>query len=1382
MTEPTKPFSNSVHEAAEAIVAAGSAAGSAAVRLEEAAVGALEQELARRPRWRTALSIAGWTLITAYFMFAAVLLGMRYWVLPHIGQYTNLIESKVSEVVGERVTIGTVTAGWDGLRPELDLQDLRVFNREGEQVLSLPAVEAVLSWTSMALGSVQFHSLALDRPNLAVSREADGRLYVAGLQIKSRPDAGPGLAEWLLRQSEVSVRGASIVWTDELRGAPPLQLSGVGIVLRNSGSSHRFAVQAAVPRELASMLDVRGELSGRDPGKPEQWSGKVYAELEYIDLEAWKRWLDYPMELRSGDGGLRLWLSFAHNELTELTADVALSKVVTRAAADLPLLELDFLRGRLGAKRNLGRDGLVQPALITEMFGKDLTLRSKGGVALPPAQFALKLQQGRDVNGKDNSGEFSTGALSLQPLAQLAEYLPLPAPLRKRLDAADPRGNVHELKLTWKGTAEELQEYSLNGKFDALAMRAQDHFPGFAGLTGTVNANEKSGRVELLAVKGGARGKEPVEKPYLELPGVFAEGGLRLDSLSGQASWSFAAGKKEFKFSDVAFANADAAGVLSGSFTARPESMGVIDVTASLSRADGRSVWRYVPSWMPVTSDYLKNAIVAGQSRDVQFKLKGDLAHFPFDDPRQGRFLVTAKINEGELNYVSNWPRISGIAGDLAIEGKKLTVRAQRGTVLGARLSNVRAVIPDLMINEPVLTVEGQADGPAADFLRFVELSPVTRYIDGVTQEMRATGNGRLQLKLDLPLAKLGNTKVAGSMQFQNGQLTFSPDLPPLTQVNGRLEFSDMGMAIRGITAQFLGGPVTLNAQSTQATQAREGGLVINAQGTAAMAAVRRVVNVAALDHATGAAPWRGTINARRGALDIVIDSPMQGVAIDLPPPFAKAAAETLPLHVEASSATDAETVRRFRGLRAPPKGDVVMASIGNAPGRSVNVLLARRLDGRSLVIDRAVVALNEAASLPPAAGITVTGNLVYADADRWMTALTGPASPSATTGAATGGAAAAAGAPAAATATASAAPGLSAANLKIGVLDVAGKRINELTVRAQPRGTQWNANVDARELKGEVRWRPEGRGVVQARLSHLIVPADRPATPGAAAIAESAIKELPALDIIADSFTLRDKQLGRLELVAVNEVRDWRIEKLVLTNPESTLTVDGAWQSWAARPSISVNLKLEAHDLGKYLDRMGYPNIMARGSSRLEGKIGWAGSPQSPDFSTLTGNLKLSAEKGQFLKADPGVAKLLGVLSLQSLVTLDLRDLFREGFSYDTIAGTAVITKGVATTSDFFMKGASAQVRMSGVIDLAQETQNLHLRVVPSLGDGASTITGFILANPALGIPLMLLQRLFKDPLGQIFAIEYDVTGNWDEPKVTRTKVDVPAESAQKE
>lgn len=1362
MNEPSKPFSESVHEAADALVAAGAAVGTAAVGLEQAAEQVLEQKLVRYPRWRAAVSVFGWLLVTIYFLFAITVLGLRYWFLPNVARYADTIEQKVSEAIGARVTIGSLTAGWDGLRPQLELVDLRIHDRDGRQALSLPAVEAVLAWRSVLFGSVHFHSLAFDRPNLAVSRDAAGALYVAGLQLGS-PASDPGLSDWLFAQSEVSVRDARIVWTDAQRAAAPLELSGVNLSLYNSGDQHRFALRAAVSRELASTLDVRGDLVGTSLSRLDEWRGKLYAELEYINLAAWRQWIDYPLEVRSGEGGLRLWVGFAQKKVTEFTADVLLARVVTRTASNLPLLELDFLRGRLGAK---------ETATATDVFGRQVALRTSGGVALPPAEFALHLERagakdgqsgrigqiGQSEKNSGGSGEFSADALDLEPLAGLAEFLPFPAAVRKRLADTDPRGSLHELKVSWKGDAEQPETYSVKGRFKALSVRANARVPGFSGLSGSISATEKTGSVTLES-----------EKASLELPGFFPEDRISLDVLKGQLGWILQPGKVEVKWTNLAAANADAAAVFSGSYATKPDSPGVIEFNANFSRTEARQVWRYIPHLPASLTAYLKGAILAGTSRDLQIRLKGDLAQFPFSNPAQGKFLVTGRFVDGELNYVDGWPRAGGISGDLTFEGSRMQIRAQRATMLGTRLTNVRTTIPDLFHASEMLNLEGQAEGASSEFLRFIEVSPVRGYIGDVTTDMRAAGNGRLALKLDLPLRKPEAVKVVGNYQFQGNQFTFDPELPPVTQMNGRMDFTETGIALRGVTGQFLGGPVNFNAQTRA-----DGTLTLGAQGSATAPALRRLLNQPVLDRATGAAAWRANVTARRGVMDLVVDSTLQGVAIDLPPPFGKTALEAVPFRLERSNGTDAETLKRFRGLRPPLRGDLVSVTLGTAPGRNGNALLARRAEGKGFVIDRGVVALNEAASVPAQAGVLVTGSLLYADVDRWQAALsTGPVA-SANTGPA------APATPAAATAAAATAalPGVNAVNLKVATLDIAGKRINDITVRAVPRNAQWTVNVDSREVRGEIQWRPEGRGVIQARLSHLATPENRPAVAGAPPA--EVLRELPALDLIAENFVLRDKALGRLELVAVNDAREWRIQKLVLSNPESTLSADGIWQSWAARPSINVNLRLETSDLGRYLDRMGYPKIMRSGVAKLEGKVGWVGSPQSPDLPTLTGELRLAVEKGQFLKADPGVAKLLGVLSLQSLVTLDLRDLFREGFSYDTIAATADITKGLMTTKDFFMKGASAQVRMSGSIDLARETQNLHLRVVPSLGDGASTITSVLMANPLLGITATLLQRLLKDPLGQIFAVEYDVTGTWNDPVVARTKVDAPREKAQ--
>ncbi|MDO9189765.1 MAG: AsmA-like C-terminal region-containing protein, partial [Sulfurimicrobium sp.] len=155
------------------------------------------------------------------------------------------------------------------------------------------------------------------------------------------------------------------------------------------------------------------------------------------------------------------------------------------------------------------------------------------------------------------------------------------------------------------------------------------------------------------------------------------------------------------------------------------------------------------------------------------------------------------------------------------------------------------------------------------------------------------------------------------------------------------------------------------------------------------------------------------------------------------------------------------------------------------------------------------------------------------------------------------------------------------------------------------------------------------------------------------------------------------------------------------------------------------------------------------------------------------SGNMSLEAHRGQFLKIEPGLGKLLGILSLQALprrITLDFRDVFSEGFAFDDIFVNVKADQGVVSGNDFKMDGPAAKVSMQGETNLAHETQNLRVRVVPVLGDTVSGAAAF-LGGPVLGLTTLLVQKVLKDPIGQIVAYEYSITGTWDNPTVAKLK-----------
>ena len=193
---------------------------------------------------------------------------------------------------------------------------------------------------------------------------------------------------------------------------------------------------------------------------------------------------------------------------------------------------------------------------------------------------------------------------------------------------------------------------------------------------------------------------------------------------------------------------------------------------------------------------------------------------------------------------------------------------------------------------------------------------------------------------------------------------------------------------------------------------------------------------------------------------------------------------------------------------------------------------------------------------------------------------------------------------------------------------------------------------------------------------------------------------------------------------------------------------------------------------LDSLLSQFGYGEYIRRGSGQLEGKLVWPGQPY--DFATgiLSGSFTLNARRGQFARIEPGAGKLLALLSLQSLprrATLDFRDVFSEGFAFERMEGDVKLARGILLVDGFEISGPSAFVTLSGEVSLPAETQALTVRVVPEVGESMA-LAATLIGTPVLGLSTLLVSKLLKNPFGKVVAYEYQVTGSWDNPQVTRT------------
>jgi uncharacterized protein (TIGR02099 family) len=1230
-----------------------------------------------------AIELAAWAL---FFALAALVLVTRFWLLPDIERYRDQIVAAVSRTVGQPVRIGGIDASWFGLNPRIQLRDVRIYDRAGHEVLALPSIDNRLAWSSLLRGEIKVHSLAIDGLRVQIRRDADGALHVAGMKL----GGDPWFTRWALAQDEIVLRNAEVEWLDERRGAPPLALSAVNLRLRNSADQHSIGLTARAPEALGSTVELRAMLQGASLTDAAAWNGRLYAELGHAELAAWRAWIDSPWQVDAGQGALRAWLTLGGGAIREVTADFSLSGVSARLRKDLAPLRLSSLQGRLQGDMEKGRYRLL---------ARDFAAAIEGGAAMAPGDFELSW-----ASGQDAGGTLATSAIELEPLAQLAAALPLPPRTQSLLAEMKPRGRLEEVRVEWRGEAAAPAGFAARAKFTDLATAPTGDLPRLARISGSFDADEASARVVLATRKG-----------ELYLPRVFPQPRIAFDFLNGLVEWE-RQGDAGFsvRIASLTFSNEHLSGNAYGTYVSAASGPGTIDLSAQFNRADATQLERYLPHARlmggEATREWLTRGVLAGYASDVRVRIRGDLREFPFADPQRGQFSVSARLERGVLHYAQGWPRIENIQGELVFERERMHVAARSASIQGVPLSNVEASIPSLRDPNRELQLSGEAHGATADFLRFIQASPVRRITAGVTDAMSASGYGKLGLKLELPLKDLPKTRVAGEYEFADNDVVLHAQLPPIERATGRLRFTESTLNVSGVEGRLLGGAVAISG----ATQP-DGSTRIVAKGEATVAATRAFFDHPWRRYLAGESTYTATISMAKGRAHVLVQSPLQGVASTLPAPLAKGAAETLPLQLELfpDERLRLRLGRIVAAEFARNRKAVALSPVGEAPPR-----------------------------LPERPGTLVYGSLPALDVDKWLPLFAAPDTSADAT----------------------------AFDLRIGRLDLYGKRLNEVALRAAVDAAGWSATLASQEVAGDLSYRKDGAGRLVARLTRYQTPEAYPGAPERGTLQP---KDLPAMDLVAERFTLRGKEFGRVEIQGQRAGEDWRIDKLAIANAEASLAASGAWRSGTPTRS-HLDFELNAADAGQFLARMGYPDQVKGGKAQLRGSLAWNGDPSLIDYASLSGAVQMQVQNGQFLEIEPGLGKLISLMSLQSLpkrIALDFRDVFSKGFDFERISSSGQVEAGVMLVKDFRMRGSSAQVEMSGEVDLAQETQNMRVRVIPSLGDSASTVIALL--NPLLAIPAAIAQKILKDPLGHIFAYDYSVTGGWGDPKVAKLGVE---------
>ncbi|MEY3861673.1 MAG: hypothetical protein RIR60_39 [Pseudomonadota bacterium] len=1279
--------------------------------------------------------LAFWLISSIAVILIAAALCIEFWLFPNIHLYKNDIAQFASKLAQQKIVIGQIQVGWQGVNPHFVVSDIDLYDAQNRPALQLKNTDLSLSWLSLPLLEPRLANFSLHAPELTIRRNTQGEVFVAGISMQG--PAKPELANWLLRQSAFNVSDAKVIWIDELRGAPALSLDKLNLSVQSPPwkrllKSHQINLSALPSSGTSSPIQLQARLYGSDVSQLANWHGQLELNIKNVDLMAYQTWVDYRLlspsvALKNGRGDVKLILAFENQQWQSVSSTLALSDVQLDLPAQNNALIMRSLSGELAWAKTDTEENYS---------AMHLTVQSNHDLSLHDATVHyLKSKSANDTL------KVQLAKLDLAMLQAHAAQLPIPQAWQDKIKQLSPSGQLSELNLSWQTDKGKTTGYQVQTKFQNLNLAAHDSLPGFSNLSGTISANQNAGKLQLNTTHAKLDLTSTLRYP------------TAVDSLNGNISWSRHDLLTNIHVGQLHFSNPDLSATVNADYVMDSAKGDYLDLKAQVAKADAKYALRYYPKALGETTlHWLDTSILSGQIEDVNVVIKGRLADFPFVDkqnrplPNLGQFRVTAKLSHSLMEYGTGWPEIEDLGLDMLFEGKRMELNAFSGHLLGNQIVKSKVAIPQLDAAEPMLYIDSTYKGPVAESIKFINKSPVQEATQGFTEDLITSGQGKLDLKLIIPMNDLDAAKYQGQYLISNGSMD-EINIPKLTAINGVLDFTESSLTAKNINANAFGTPLSFNLSSGKDKIIR-----INAKGKMNDAAIRQVLlnqnpkgNLAkAAGYIAGSANWQSDITIQKPLVNIAIRSDLVGLSSRLPVPFNKTSNERLMLRVDKNQSLNND-------------------ALSVALGRKLFAQVVRTKENGQLKFDRANLRfnngpgsndeLNPKYDLIKVKGLQLSGSLDYLDADAWrrvMQDVSGDISTSST-------------------------PPIQKIALKINTLDIFDRRIHQLKVINNPNKAGLSITVQSRELSGDLNYTNDNK--LNARLSHLSIPEASPNKIKPAS-KDVGLSTYPALDIAADRFEWDNKNLGAMELIAYPQNNNWAIQKLKLSNPESSISADGQWNNWQKNPSTYLNVSWDIKNLGETLKNLGHPNTVKRGEGSLNGQLQWAGNPYDFNPVEINGNLQLEMKKGQILKVQPGVGRLLGLLSLQSLprrLSLDFRDLFSNGFAFDKIKASAKINSGVIYSDDFVMSGPAADVSIKGETNLQKETQHLYVKVLPHISDSLSLAA--LAGGPLAGAVAFLAQKILKDPLNKISSTEYEIIGTWDNPQeVKNNKEDTEA------
>ena len=607
-------------------------------------------------------------------------------------------------------------------------------------------------------------------------------------------------------------------------------------------------------------------------------------------------------------------------------------------------------------------------------------------------------------------------------------------------------------------------------------------------------------------------------------------------------------------------------------------------------------------------------------------------------------------------------------------------------------------------------------------------------------------GSTNTLLQLAIPVTSAGKLNVRVNGDLARGHFV-SPELGlNFSQLAGHVQYDSRGgLNSPGIKGQLFGKSVQAAIKTDQAGATR-----IGLEGAVDIDVIRKWLNLDILKIASGTTQYKAALELCPGLTcrQLTLTSDLKGVELSAPDGLSKDKNSVMPfdLVTEVGGNTDTPRLLRFN------------------LGKQLNAVVQTQFGA----IRRARFTLGDASPrLPDFDGIWVDGYLPRVEFAQLNAFLRQSGLLTATDQNPKGAV-------------------LQEVTVNTAEFDLGGLVLNNLSARVIPDNLGWMIQGKADQLAGRLLLPADTQQPMQLKLDQLVwKKTDKTAT-------ETEVEadpltglnpgDLPEMDVEIAALFINEKPLGSWSLLLRPQPNHLNVEQIRGDMFGTQVKGELDWQQNGTQlTELSLNLKSE--NFGKALAAWGYAKALETEKLKGYAQLSWSGAPWDFELAELDGQVDFNARNGRLLDVgnSGNLLRVFGILNLQSLsrrLRLDFTDLFKTGVAFDAMDASYEIEHGVARTrSPFVMTGPSANMALTGQLDLVQETVDKEIEVALPV-TGNIPLVSVLLGAPQVAGAVFLLDKLIGDPLEKFTTVRYRLKGNWSNPEADFSAL--PKESGQ--